>query len=459
MNKCINYIKILTLFVAIVFVSSCDQDVTGIGDTIMPSLDYIDGQADTAQLHTKSILVDPTTLVANTNLCYLGSYIDADQGISTTCDYLTKFYVSESFGIPNEKQIRDANGGELKVNDILLTVYISSFMGDSITPMALTYHELDPNKPLREDAAHTTNINPKDYLPAQETLTGTVNYTMHDIMQANTSSYYRSITDTLPESFGNRILQKYFENPQNFKNPISFSENVCPGMYIQHSSGIGAMSEIYTTALHMSFKYMDGDTIATGVQRIAATDEVIQTPRVINIGMESLLADTACTHLRAPVGVFTEVEIPTENVFDKTQGALLNNARVTFAQDTTSIKDQYIQAPPTVLLIPKSKVQEFFHTSQLPDGKTSYLANYDKDKKTYSFANIAGLITWMHDNQATLQANYGDDWNKAVLMPVKTATGGSDNTSITAVHNYYNTSDVRLKLNPTLYFIYSKYAR
>lgn len=458
MNKRVTHIMFIISLIAIACFTSCNQDISGIGDNIMSSLDGIKGQSDTVHPITRSILVDPSKFSANTNQCYLGSYIDADYGVSTTCDYLTTFYVNSGFNFPTEKQIRDANDGKLEVSNVLLTVYVNSFIGDSITPMTLTYHELDPKKPLRENTAYTTNINPENYLPLKETVTGSVNYTLHDILETSSNTNYRSITDTLDNAFGNRILSKFFENPKNFTNPVLFAENVCPGFYIEHSSGLGAMSQIYTTAIHLTYKYMSNDTIATGVQRIAATDEVIQTPHVKTQNMETLLNDNKYTHLRAPLGVFTEIEVPVDRIYEKLDEAPLNNVRITFAQDSLGIKDEYIQVPPTVMLIAKSKLYEFFQTSQLPDSKTSYLAKNDKTANAYTFSNIANLITWMHSNKAKLEAEFGNDWNKAVLIPVNTNISGSDNNSVTAVHNYYNTSGARLALNPTIYFIYSTYA-
>lgn len=458
MKQCIHHLVIIFAVSTISVLTSCDTDLSAIGADIMPGYDAIEGRADSFPVLTRSVLADADRLAANTNKCYLGSFIDADYGISTTCDYLTKLYVNSGFSLPSEEQIRKANNGELKTSMTTFTVYVSSFMGDSITPLALKYHELDPLKPLKEDESYTASIDPKKYLPSTETLTGTINYTLHDILDTQESSYYRAITDTLDNSFGDRILTKYFENPKSFVNPILFTQNVCPGFYIEQTSGLGAMSEIYTTALHMSFKYMSGDSIVTGVQRIAATDEVIQVPRVQNSGMENLLADTKFTHLRAPIGVFTEVEIPVEDIYKvipntEVQYDPFNNARISFAYDTLGLSDPYLQVPQTVMLIAKSKLNEFFETSQVNDYETSFIANNDNTNQTYTFTNISNLITWMYKNKSSL----GDDWNKAILLPVTTVTGGANNNAITAVHNSYNTSGARLKLNPKLYIIYSSY--
>lgn len=459
MSKCINHIVFLFVAGAVSFLASCDNDFSAIGADIMPALDAIEGRADSFPTLTRSVLAESNKLAANTNTCYLGSYIDSDHSISTTCDYLTKFYINNGFSLPSESQIRQANDGKLKVTQTTFTVYVNSYMGDSITPLSMRYHELDPQKPLKESESYTTDINPKDYLPTIETTTGTMNYTLQNILDTQ-ESIYRAITDTLDNSFGERILTKYYEDPAAFKNPALFAEKVCPGFYIEHTSGLGAMSEIYTTAIHMTFKYMSGDTIATGVQRIAATDEVLQAPRINNTGMETLLGDTTFTHLRAPIGVFTEVELPVDRIYDsipeiKYEHDPFNNVRISFTYDTLGIKDPYIKVPPTVMLIAKSKLNEFFETSQVADNETSFIASNDEKKQAYTFSNIADLITWMHKHRATL----GEDWNKAILLPVKTVTGGPNNTAITAVQNYYNTSGARLNLNPKVYIVYSSYGK
>ena len=68
---------------------------------------------------------------------------------------------------------------------------------------------------------------------------------------------------------------------------------------------------------------------------------------------------------------------------------------------------------------------KFFEENKLHDGETSFLTQFvssGASANTYTFANIAPLISYCKKNQKN-----DEDWDKVVLIPVRTETDSSGN--------------------------------
>ncbi len=57
----------------------------------------------------------------------------------------------------------------------------------------------------------------------------------------------------------------------------------------------------------------------------------------------------------------------------------------------------------------------FLENDNIANYKTSFLASYASRNNTYTFSNIAGMITAMKQKKGT-----SPNWNKAVIVPVTT---------------------------------------
>lgn len=90
--------------------------------------------------------------------------------------------------------------------------------------------------------------------------------------------------------------------------------------------------------------------------------------------------------------------------------------------------------PQYLLMVRKCDMYTFFENNELYDGKTSFLASYvssGESANTYSFNNIAPLISYCMAESA--EKKNDPDWNKMVLIPVKTET--DSNGSIIGIKN------------------------
>lgn len=452
--------------------TGCDESTGIIGSEIMPPHDEITTADSVFRINTRTIAANPDSIVANTNECYLGSLIDPETNTRTTCDFLAQFHVTEDFALPPLDKMVKGEDGKVHADSVDLTLYFNTFTGDSLTTMMLTVHELDKNKPLREDATYSTNINPAEYVSADSQNTTSVNYAIDNLSSnLSTTNYYRRINLRLPRSFGDRLLQGYYDNPDNYSNAYKFIRNVCPGFYFEHSGGTGAMLKAYVCAIHLYFKYTENDSIINGMKRMASTDEVIQSTRADNSPLDKLLNQGDCTYLRSPAGLYTEVEIPVSDIVSgRHYTDSLNNARISFRRLNATTNSIYsLQQPANIMLIAKSLMYQFFRDKRLPDNRTAYLSPYNSAYNAYTFNDISDLITWMKeqrnigagvteaDDEQTRQQKWESweashpDWNKAVLLPVSTESQttsnsyGTSSTVIYSVNNMFGLSSVRLE--------------
>ena len=102
----------------------------------------------------------------------------------------------------------------------------------------------------------------------------------------------------------------------------------------------------------------------------------------------------------------------------------MNAVSITFTRYNEKTQTKYpMGIPDYLLMVRKSDMYNFFENNKIYDDKTSFIAQYTssgENANTYSFTNIAQLIT--HCINEKKQGKVDEDWNKVVLIPVKTET-------------------------------------
>lgn len=467
-----NKISVLLIVLVGLCLCSCDDGTGMVGIDMMPAHDNITTNDSIFYVHTNTFVADPDSIVANTNECYLGSMIDPVTGVCTTCDYLAQFYLTEGFALPARELMLKDEAGEVCCDSIDLTIYFDSYIGDSLSTMKLTVHELTPDNVLREDKTYATSIDPTEYLKAGGVSNSTT-YAINDLTSnLSTSNYYRSFNVRLPKEYGARMLKTYYEHPEYYENSYQFIRNVCPGFYFEHAGGTGAMVKTYVSAMHLYFSYnVTPDSVATGMKRMASTGEVIQSTRAVNSSLDKLSSRGDCTYLRSPSGLFTEVTLPIDSIV---KGELytdsINNARISFRRYNDDVYSRYnLAVPANVLLVTKSQMYSIFKEGRNFDNSTSFLGTFNPAANSYTFSDISALVLWMkseRDRGAGVTVDDSEDvrlekwklwevdhpdWNKAMLIPVSpvsstnSSSTGSSTTTIYAIHNQFGLSSVCLE--------------
>ena len=198
------------------------------------------------------------------------------------------------------------------------------------------------------------------------------------------------------------------------------------------------MGEIVFVSLFADFQAISGDTLTNMMARFSGTEEVMQTTFINHDKkrMEELAADMSCTYLKSPSGLFTEMELPVENIKNGHENDTISSAKIVIPRYNYETGEALFTAPTSVLMLPKDSLYSFFEKRNVPDSKMSFLASYSSTYNTYTFNNIADLVNKLW--QIKKSGKGSEDWNKVVLLPVTVATNSSTTSTSTTITNVTN---------------------
>ena len=424
-------LKYLYIGLLSALIYSCDDATTGIGDSTIAAGDSIPAGAAIYNVHTRSILAD--SVYARTSTAYLGKYTDPQFG-EFSADFIAQFNCTDNFEFPETIQ---------EITSINMRMFYDNYFGDSSNAMRMQIDTLDKVIPEKELSTFYTSVDPALYYNensnpvarkafaakgASASDTTIVNYDNY----GNTTSYSYYWQDVkLPLALGQHMLDKYKEDKNNYKNAEAFIKNVLKGFYVHCTHGDGTILYINDMQLHLNFKYLiesssgKVDSLVNGSTIFAATKEVIQANHFENSDrLKELVEEKDYTYLKTPAGIFTEVTLPIEEIAEMHLRDTLNAATITFTRYNEKTESKYpMGIPQTLLMVRKCDMHNFFEKNETYDGQTSFIAQYagsSETANTYSFPNISSLITQCINEK---KAGKNDaDWNKVVLIPVKTET-------------------------------------
>lgn len=496
----LSYKLIAIIALALGICVSCDDDTASIGSSIMPVQDSLSTYYETFPIKTRSLITGP--VVANTSNCYIGSFIDPETDAVTTSSFLAQFHLQEEYSLPNRQVVLKDELGNIKADSCVIRIFHDKFYGDSLTTMKLTATDLRLDNVMEEGTTYYTDIDPKKYVNPTPMVQKSVTYTVLDQNLSSSatslsSGNYRSIPIHLGADYGTYILQNYYDHPEYFKNSYTFSHHVCPGFYIEHTSGIGTLINSDVSVLDVYFRFHENDTTVTKAwMRLGATQEVIQNTHISHDNLSSLFDEDGyaydntgqpLTYIKSPAGIHTEVTLPVDGIAEKHYNDTLNSARFTLRRYVAEEQSKNTLEPPKhLLLIRKGHVDEFFAGNSLPDSQTTFLCEYNASNNAYTFSNIAPLITYLRtqrdhesgvlpsDTKQEREAKWAawekqnPEWQTMVLLPVTAdyTTVSNYYTSskvLVGVHNDYNLRSVKLQGSKNgevqLNIIYSRFEK
>lgn len=415
--------QLLTMTAMTMALLSCDDNTDTLGVDMMPIGDLVTNEYKTYDVNTQSYAVGDSVL-ARTDLSYLGKYTDAETGTTVKSDFLCQLNCGENFDLP-EKIEKDS------CVRLDLRLFISDFVGDSLTSFKISVYEL--NKQLDPEEDYYTNIDPEKFCDMSARPLATKWYTISDRTITDSarwsSDYSKNIRVSLPTDIGTKILRDYRSNPEHFANTAAWLESGNPcskGLYFKLEYGDGAMAYIDIVQFNIYFNYYDEDykKDTLGVCSFAATDAVVKASRFENSNLDRLMDDREAAYLKTPAGIFTMATIPIEEINAQDT---INSAKLTFTRynDTTQEKFK-LSIPQTVLLVRLDDYLDgFFENYQISNSKDSYLTTFNSSTNTYVFNNVARLLTTMVEERRNGKAS--ENWNKVLLIPVKTTKDSSGN--------------------------------
>ena len=436
-------------FLASFMFTACDDTTDQIGISLVNNMDNLHVSTDTFTLSTRSIVVD--SVLSRNSIGYLGKIKDPETGNYITGDFMTQLHSFENYGFPNIDSIRSWKDGQVIADSCDISLYYSSYYGDSLTSMKLRISEMD--KPMLENCLYYSTFDPKaNGFLRKDGLVKEMVYSLTDLnvpkTTRNKTNYWPHIRLKLDDeytdkegnvynNFGTYIMRTYYKHPEYFKNSLTFMKNVVPGFYVENANGIGSMAYISMTKLNVYFRYVVNDSVIDGTSSYSGTEEVLQQTRVTNdkSTMKRLASDNTCTYLKTPAGIFTEITLPVDEIFNGHEHDSINTAKIVLTRINDNNYSKYaLPIPKEIMMIPLDSLYTFFEKGNVTNNRTSYIATYTKSLNTYTFGNISGMLSYMKAHRGS------ENWNKVVLVPIINTTNASTGEVTKIAHNMELTS-------------------
>ena len=452
--------------IAVLFMISCDSDTSTLGGSVTPSYDIVQISSDTCYATTRSIAVTEPLLM-KTTVCTLGRYTDPVTSATFSSGFLTQLNCVEDFDLPDSVYgignhtfpdwfIRKV--GDAKPYYANLRLYFNEYFGDSIHTVKIDIFPL--KKMLDGKKRYYSDTDPGEYfddtaLPIASALVSPLNFLESDSVRA-ISGHNPSLTFRLPDSIASKILHAYYseEGRKWFTSAKSFMENLCKGFYVRCSQGDGSVFYIERSVLEVNFKcieYKNGEgSYKSYMAEFTGSEEVLQVSCIDWNGLDGILNDNTHTWIKSPAGILTEITLPVDKM-KKGGSSVLNSAKLIMSTVNTPAQSIKPSAPSVLMLIRKEKSGEFFEGNNTIDGIETFVASFDRSHGTYTYGNIAEMVEkicsdrtdWLKKNglsdnetgrKAYEQAH--PDWNKALLVPVRSKNNTSSQVISYIVDTY-----------------------
>ena len=464
---------IASLLLAGLIIAACDDTTDTIGSSLSGLTDDINTETASFDVSSRTVIAD--SVLARNVTGYLGKVRDPETNAYVTGDFMTQFFCLENYRFPDLESLTyvDADGkahrGVVRADSCEVRLFYSKFYGDSTRVMKMTAYEM--GKAMNEDQNYYSSFDPmaKGYIRDNGIHVDKA-YTLTDFNvpenTRDTSTYSPYLTIKLNgdytdkegrrfNNYGSYILQKFYDNADNFKNAYTFRNNVVPGFFFKHKSGLGSMAYIDASQLNVYYHYtqpvsstttVDGvtetvtkDSVFNGVTVFWGTEEVLQSTTITNDRntLERLAADESCTYLKTPAGLFTELTLPVNEITKGHEHDNILSAKLSIQRiNNTGNSDYSFDVPEYILMIPSDSINSFFEHSEMYNNRNSFVANWSNSSSSnaYVFNNISGMIATM---AAVDQSKRSANWNKVVLIPVSLKKTSTSSTSSSSYYYYY----------------------
>ncbi|MDR0573748.1 MAG: DUF4270 domain-containing protein [Tannerella sp.] len=459
---------VLCLFTGLVL-SSCDDDLTRVGTSILPPEDKVTVYSDTFQMKASTIRLD--SVYAKTTDCLLGEMYDPLYGTIKT-DVFCQFYCEEGFKFAKTPYEGKVDSAELIIFYPYYTGSLGLFSyggltvyGDTTTSMQVTVYPV--NKQLKKN--FYTNDNPENYCDMQNPL-GAVSYTAYDMTISDSlrtsDNFSPFIRVKLPADLGQKFYDETIRNPATFQSQSAFNK-FFPGIYITNTYGSGCLIKTAgeNISMRMFYNYAEQDaagqdSLILAAQWFYGSKDVIQINRFINDNIDQLLVDNpAHTYIKSPAGVCTRLVLPTTEISRELD---INDRFINgFTLNLKYLPEEewnYAYSPPNyLLLLPEDSVTTFFEKGSVEnsvtsfisymatDGQNSYASSiktpygYSSYTRTYSFGNISTLLKTHIENSPD------KDLSLLVLPVDRTYTYYEYSYYTSALFNSFNLSGVKIR--------------
>lgn len=451
---------------AAIAISSCSEDTEEIGHSLTSEADKLVFSNNTFYATTNTYMVD--SLMTRQSYCYLGKVIDPETETEVSSSFTTQLYLLPDATIPYQ-YVTSKENGEIVADscDIIMYLYNPFKTVDKKVAVQMNIRELQT--PVKEDVRYYSNFVPNQFLRKDANAININHIFSYDNMtdddnSRSASGYldniripmnqrYVALDGVSYKNYGTYILRKLIkyqtEGKKKLPNTYVFSHEVCPGFAFNITDGYGFHSAYTDLGLRIYYNVVKPDTSYKATYILSSTDEVMQTISVNNdkAALAKLAAETDHTYLKTPAGLFTEVKLPVEQIWNGHENDSLLATKITFQRmNNQQTNERSFNPPSALLMVMKDSLKTYFETKQVPNSKSSFLTSYNSTYNTYSYSNIANLITriWRLRNKHIANdptwADPNSDHYKVLLVPVEYGTSSTSTAPVWIGHDLSLTS-------------------
>jgi len=463
----------LYLFIYILLLGSCTENTDTIGTTLTDTERTYSETAVTYPVTSKS--VKSVNVFSRGRNGYLGQAKDLETDCYLTCNYMTQMRTIGKHQFPDVMSVNInpakydpsiERWKQVEADSCWLELYILSSVGDSLTPMKVSVREM--SEPYEEGVTYYVDFDPealnmirtgKGAVNSYMTYT-TSNHVFSDAERAKTnfanyisiglndSIYDKNDPTVKYNNYGTYLMRKFYDPAtyDNFLNQYKFTHNICPGFYIKHAGGIGNIATIYAARLVVAYVGVVHEQPLYSA--FGGTEEVIQKSSLSqsDTELQDLIDNNTCTYIKSPAGIWTELELPVEEIMNGHENDTLNTARIFIPRlNNEHMNDYAFKVPQTLLMIPTDSISDFFDNQRVANFRNTYLASYASKTNGYTFNNISILISNLYRKKQA--GNVSANWNRVTLIPVETTYSTVSSTAsqvLTKVTHDMSMSSTRL---------------
>lgn len=451
--------------------AACSDDTFEFGNTLTGQADKLSISTANYQVTTRTIPADSVLL--RSSYCYLGRIKDPETGAYIASEFMTQFNILDTYSLTAENNITSIYDDMAGADACQVEFYMSSPTDVVDTLAALKIRLSELAEPMEETERYYSNYDPvKAGKVRQDGLVIDKMFSYNDLTVSdslrNQSGYYDCIVINLDKpytakdgrvynNYGTYIMQQYYRHPEYFKNSYSFVHNVCPGFYVSVLDGEGVYTEVPDMCLRIYYHGKNSnDSIVSLASTFAGTEEVLQTTKIENEKdvLEYLATKDDCTYLKAPAGLYTEVTLPIDDIYNGHELDSIMTAKLSFLRINNQNKANSLTVPPYLLMLPVDSLNTFFEQKKLTDNTISYYTSFavgSGSANQYTFSNISNLVTYMENaKKEGLKSNplwvaEHPNWNKVLLVPIQLKTNtSSTTTTVTGIEHYVGIASTKL---------------
>lgn len=450
----------LTAALAISAMTSCEDNVPTVGGQLASgevqiALDSLVWNGTEQYIHRG----EDSTLITVPRLTYRTVKAEGIDTRSTTnllgrlsvpeygslyCSFVSRLMCTKTLDIPDSIPVEQIDSMML-----ILSVPRGQLTGDSLAPQQLRVYRL--TKPLPDNIDNT--FDPTGYYDPSSPI-GSRSYTlsalgMSDSLYSKLS--YINIDIPMSRQMAVDTYNAYRKNGNIFQWPSTF-EQYFPGIYVEPSFGRGCVANIAATTFLMFYHYFKQESVTgsdgvpkvetvkkTGVTGVFETSPIVLNSNNINYEpsayLQSLVSDGEAI-ITTPGCFRVKFDFPAKELIDiykRSQSKLSVVSGLNFSIPAEEIANDYgITPPPYLVMVRSSHLETFLANNELPDGKNSFYATYNKATGKYVFSSLRNYILDMINNGVK------EDDPEFTIIPVNlTLEKEEDNSSYSSYYSYY----------------------